>query len=86
MAVDADHGLVDVRHAVDEVLDDAGEVGRRGVADRVGNVDRRGAGVDRRLDDPAEEIELGAGGVFGRELDVVAVALGPLHAVDGPLR
>ena len=33
----------------------------------------------------AEEVELGAGGVLGRELDVVAVALGPLHALDGPL-
>ena len=28
---------------------------------------------------------LGAGGVFGRELDVVAIAGGPLHAGDGPL-
>ena len=34
----------------------------------------------------AEKIELGAGGVFGRELDVVAVAGGPLHAGDGPAR
>ena len=55
-----------------------------GVADRVGNVDRRGAGLDGRLDDLGEEIQLGAGGVLGRELDVVAVALGPLDALDGP--
>ena len=57
---------------------------RRGVADRVGDVDRRGPGVDGRLDDLAEEVELGAGGVLGRELDVVAIADGPLHAGDGP--
>ena len=59
-------------------------VRRRGVADRVGNVDRRRAGGDRRLDHLAEEIGLGAGGVLGRELDVVAIAAGPLHAGDGP--
>ena len=57
---------------------------RRGVADRVGDVDRRGAGVDRRLDDLAEEVELGARGVLGRELDVVAVARGPLDARRPP--
>ena len=47
-------------------------VQRRGVADGVGDVDRRGAGGDGRFDDAAEEVGLGAGGVFGRELDVVA--------------
>ena len=54
-----------------------------GVADGVGDVDRGGAGLDGLLDDLGEEIELGAGGVFGRELDVVAVAAGPLDAFDG---
>ena len=57
-----------------------------GVADGVGDVDGGGAGLDGRFDDLAEEVELGAGGVFGRELDVVAVADGPLHALDGPAR
>ncbi len=74
VAVDADHRAVDVRHALDEGSDDVAEVRRRGVADGVGNVDRRRAGVDRGFDDLAEEVELGARGVFGRELDVVAVA------------
>ncbi len=86
MAVDADHGLVDVRHAVRAAcVITSAHVRRRGVADGVGNVDRGGAGVDGRLDHFAEEVELGAGGVFGRELDVVAVARGPLHAGHGPL-
>ena len=83
VAVDADHGLVDVRHAIAESADDVAHVGRRGVADRVGNVDRGGAGVDGRLDHLAEEIGFGARGVLGRELDVRAVALGPFHAGDG---
>ena len=42
------------------------------VADGVGDVDRGGAGFDGLFDDLGEEIEFGAGGVFGRELDVVA--------------
>ena len=50
VAVDADDGLVDVRHAVAERADDVAHVRGRGVADGVGNVDRRGAGVDGRLD------------------------------------
>ena len=34
-----------------QMLDDAAELARRGVADRVGDVDRGGAGVDGRFDD-----------------------------------
>ena len=85
MAVDADHGLVDVRHALAERADDVAHVGGRGVADGVGDVDRGGAGVDGRLDHLAEEVGLGAGGVLGRELDVGAVAGGPAHARHGLL-
>ena len=59
VAMDADHGLVDVRHALAERADDVADVRRRGVADRVGNVDRGGAGVDGRLDHSAEKIDLG---------------------------
>ncbi len=83
VAMHADHGLVDVRHAIHEIADHVAHVGRRGVADRVGNVDGRGPGVDRRFDHPAEEIRLGAGGVLGRELDIVAIADRPLDAGDG---
>ena len=45
----------------------AGVLGGRGVADGVGDVDGRRAGLDGRLDDLAEEVELGAGGVLGAE-------------------
>ena len=51
VAVDADHRLVDVGHALAERCDHAAHVGGRGVADRVGDVDGGGAGVDGRLDD-----------------------------------
>ena len=79
VAVDADHGPVDVRHALAERLDHAVHVAGRGVADGVGDVHRRRPGGDRRLDHLAEEIGLGAGGVLGRELDVGAIARRPPH-------
>ena len=43
-----------------------------GVADGIGNIERGGAGVDHGLEDLAEEAGVGAGGVLGRELDVIA--------------
>ena len=52
---------------------------RHGVADGVGNVDRRRAGLDRGLHAPAQEIVLGAGGVLGRPLDVVGVVARARH-------
>ena len=80
VAVDADHGLVDVRHAFAQRANHVAHMGRRGVADGVGNVDRRGAGVDGGFDHLAQKIDFGAGGILGRELDIVAIADGPLHA------
>ena len=62
---------------VADALADGGEhaldvVGQR-VADRVGQVDRGRAGVDRRLGDLAQEVQVAARRVLGRELDVVAI-------------
>jgi hypothetical protein len=44
---------------------------RHGVTDRVGDIDRRGAGIDRGLDAAAQEIVLGARAVFRRPFHVV---------------
>jgi hypothetical protein len=83
LAVRADRRLVDVGDAVLER--DRAPYSGRGVADGVGDVDGRRAGLDRGLDDVAEKVALGAGGVFGRKLDVVAVADGSLHTGHRPL-
>ena len=85
VAVHADDGLVDIRHAVAQAADHAPHVGGRGIADRVGNVHRVGPRVDCRLDHPAQEVDLGAGCVLGREFDVVAVAGRPADPGHGPL-
>ena len=51
-----------------------GDVGRQRVADRVGQVDGRGAGLDRGVRHLAEELQVAPGGVLGRELHVRACA------------
>src|SRR5262245_59652930 len=52
-----------------QVAEAPGDLLRRRVAHRVGDVDGAGAGVDGRLDDVAHEVEVGARAVLGRELD-----------------
>ncbi len=81
VAVGADDGSADVRDSLAERPDHGCVLGGRGVADGVGDVHRRGAGLDGRLDDLAEEFDLGPSGVLGAELDVVAVAFGSTNAV-----
>ena len=68
MAVGAEDGPVGVRHAVDDRHEEVVNLVGRRVADGVGQIDRRGAGVDHRLDDPAQKVQIAARGVFRREL------------------
>ena len=84
VAVDADHGLVDVRHTITEARDHMPHLAGGRVADGVGDVDGGRAGRDRRLDHAAEKIDLGAGGILRGELDIVAEVAGPRHTGHGP--
>ena len=63
VAVDADRGLV--ADEVDDPLDERPELGRDRVADGVRDVDRGGAGLDDRLVDLEQVVEVGARGVLG---------------------
>ena len=58
-----------VRIAVKKVAD----LVRNGEADGVGQVDRRAPGRDDGFDDAAEEVQVAARRILGRELDVVGV-------------
>ena len=59
-------------------------VGRRdGVAHGIGDVDGGRPGPDDLGQHLVQVLRVGAGGVHGRELDVGAVALGPLHHGHG---
>ena len=77
VAVDAEDDFIDAANVLFEMGDGGGVLAGHGVADRVGDVDGGGADLDDALDDLGEEVQLGAGGVFRRELDVIA---------DGPAR
>ena len=76
MAVGGEDDILDARNAGKDVAEHLRVVLREAVADRVGQVQGGCAGLDRNLANLAQEIAIGAGGVLGRELDVVAVALG----------
>ena len=85
MAMGAENHAIRVRHAADDVAEELADfVGNR-VADRVRQIDGRGAGVDHRLDDAAQEIAVAPRRVFRRELDVRRVRPRLLHGRDGRL-
>ena len=55
---------------VDDLADERAELGRDRVADRVRDVDGARAGVDDRLVDAEQVVDVGPAGVLGRELDL----------------
>ncbi len=65
----------------DDVREELAHFVRREVADRVGQVDGRAAGVDHRLDHPAEKIAVGASCVLGGKLHIVGMSPRQLDAV-----
>ena len=80
VAVNAVDDFVRSADVLLQIADDLGIVRWDGVADGVGNVQRRRAGLDRLLDDFGQEIEFGASGVFGGEFHVFDVAASALNA------
>jgi len=82
--MNADDRLVDIADVGHEVLDQGLHMRRHRVPHRVGDVDRRGPGLDGGLHDLGEEVRLGARGVLGRKLDVIAVLAGLGHALASP--
>ena len=71
VAVDRQHDVAQARHQVVEAAEEGAVLVRHRVADGVGDVDRRGALVERDLHDLGGVLDVGAGGVHGRELDVL---------------
>ncbi|MHC2538097.1 hypothetical protein ACVJMY_007666 [Bradyrhizobium diazoefficiens] len=76
MAMDREHRLVRVRHALDQRLHEVGVFLRHRVADGVGDVHRGRAGLDDGLDDAAQIVHLAAGAVLGRPFDIVDLVAG----------
>ena len=81
MAVRGEDDVLRARDARAHHAEERLVLGGRGVADGVGNVDGRGAGLHGDVDHLDEEVEVGAGAVLGGELDVVGVAAGEADAL-----
>ena len=64
------------------MTNDAAKFGGKGVSHRVGDVDRRGARVDRGLHHAAEFVKRRAAGVFAGEFHVVRVLRRALYGRD----
>ena len=82
----AEDRLVVVRHAPDDGVEEGSDLVRRGIADRVRQVDRRGACVDNRSTTRQQEVGIAAGRVLGRKLDVVCEPPACVTAADGRSR
>ena len=83
VAVDAEDGPVDVGGVGAHVGDQVGKFLGDGIADRVGQIDGRRAGVDGGLEDFAEVVAVAPRPVFGGEFHVVRIRLGVFHRGDG---
>ena len=88
VAVHAERYVLDAGDVGLNVFQQLAEPGGRwdGVAHGVGDVDGGGPGLDHLFQHVEQVLGVGPGGVHGRELYVVAVALGPLHALYGHLQ
>jgi hypothetical protein len=71
--VRAERHLVGARHTTGDGAEELRDLVGRRVADRVGQVDRLGAGLDDRFDDLPQKRRIGAGRVLSRELHVVGM-------------
>src|SRR5580700_6979321 len=71
MAVGGENDVFDARNARLDHAEDGLVLGRRGVADGFGNVDRGGSCLNGYRDHLDEKLGVGAGTVLGRELDVL---------------
>jgi hypothetical protein len=83
VAVGREHYVVDFRDAGFDQAEDRGVLLRGGVADRVGDVDGGGPGLDGDGDHLEEELRVGAGAVLGGELDVVGEGAGEADRLGG---
>jgi len=85
VAVRAEHDAVGAGNALPHRAEHGAVLDGQRVPDRVREIDRGRPGGNGRLDHPAEEFQIRAGRVFGRELHVVRIAAGAPDRFAGPL-
>ena len=62
-------------------MNESSELGRHGIADCVGNIERGCAGFHHRSQDLEQKFGIGAGGIFGREFHVLTQRLGQTDSI-----
>ena len=77
MAVHRPDHLVGIGHALDQLPHGFGILPGDVVADGIGHVDRRCAGLDDFVKNPNQEVEFRTPGILGRELDVARILARP---------
>ena len=86
MAMHGDHRLADVGHVGIDASNQGTKFSGRGVADRVGNVDRGGTSLDGRFDHLIHELGIAAPGVLTGKLHVVHQGAGIGHHLRNDLQ
>ena len=86
MIVRRQYDLVGTRHAGLHHGEDALYVLGQGVADSVGDVDRRRTGLDRGFHAAAQKVGVGAGAVLGRPFHVIDELARQRDGIDGQLQ
>ena len=81
VAVRRDDHPLDPAHLLPDAGDQLRKLGGHGVAHSIGDVDRRGSGLDHGLQDFAEKVRVRASGIFGGKLHVIAERFGQAHGV-----
>ena len=83
MTMHRDDGILDAGGVLPNAADQRAELVRRGIAHRIGDVDGAGARSDSLTQHLVEKLGIGAAGVLGRELDIVAQRAGIGHHLAG---
>ncbi len=84
--MDREDRLVGVRHPFAHGAEHLPVFGRRRVADRIGQVYRGGARLDRPFDTPAEVVDRCTGRVHGRPFHVLHEVAGLSHSLEDDLQ
>ncbi len=82
VAVNRQDRLVDVRHAVKQHGHQFGIFGRRGVSNRIGDVDGGRTGINGRFDATAQEVMFGTRTVFCRPFNIVGELARQCHTFN----
>ena len=76
-------GPLDAAHVLAQIAEQLRKLIRHRVAHRVGNVDRRCAGIDHRFNHLRQKLKLGARGILGRKFHIRTALARHVHRIDG---